>query len=674
MEALSKRDFITIGLAIVIWAAAFASVPYPQSRLWGINHLNFLPDSYMYTYLAGGICVMLLAIPVFRQVSLEMFGFIAKAAFGKKSLFLWAFISVAALAIFWLFRMPIHLLGDSYSVTENIGNNLPVIYKWSEMGAIAIASGIAKIMPQNDSGTGVIVYEIISVISGSITIFFLCAIAYQLGQKPGSRLLIFLLSAFAGWIVLFFGYTENYPILWPLLLGYIHFGLRYITGKGHLIWPSIFLMSALVCHIQTFFFAASFPALLLAQGRIKKASRKNPKLIYLSGITLVIACGIGFFWVFRNSPDISHLMIPIIKGHPPDTDYWLVSPAHLLDIVNLYLLLVPLLPMLIAAAWIRGRKILDDGIDRFLSVLTAGGLVFVMVIDPKLGMGRDWDLFAFAGLPPLLLLGRRFANSRPGRSALFPAISAAALILVMPFVATNLNSQPALDNYKYLLNLDLPKSRVGISLLEKTYRQMGDSTTADSLNEVLDATYPSVRLMPKVYSLYRQGRYTEALSIVNDLARVDPYGLEIINARGLLNLRLGYIDKALEDFEQLSERGRYDSRLLGNLAFAYRSMGRYDLMLETLRRGQRYDPESDQIINGLMSAFFELHQYDSAIVYGTRLIEISPEFSDAYLVVGESAYHLKYYDAAKKYLTQFLAMAPKHPDRADAENILKSLK
>lgn len=644
-----------------------------HGRLWGVNHLNFLPGFYTHLYLAGGALVLLLLIPVLRTGARQIYGFTAGLIFKDRYKFRWAIISATALALFWFFRMPIHLLGDSYSVIENIGNDLPVILKWSEMGAIAAAVGVAQLLPMSGTELGRYAYEIISVISGAITIFFMCGLAYELGKEAVGRLLIFALLIAAGWIVLFLGHTENYPILWPFVSGYIYFGIKYMKGEGRLIWPTLFLLAGLICHMQTIFIAVSYPILLTAGEQSGKAYRKHKRLIMAVGAALVIAAGVILIWIYRNLPELGYLFMPILKGHPASPDYWLLSPVHLLDIMNQYLLLVPLLPLLIIFAWKRWSAIVANKLDLYLLALTAGGFAFVLFIEPKLGMARDWDLFALVGLSPVLFFGRGLANSGPKQSILFPITSIAAVFLIIPFIATNLNSQSAVDNYKYLLNLDLSKSRVGIALLERIYRDQGDSKTADSLHSVLENSYPAVTLMPQAMALYRQARYIEAMAIVRDLAELEPNSNEILNIRGLLNMRLGNHAQAVKDLERAAKGAQYDSRILGNLAIVYQSIGNYDKAINTWRRGQKYDPDSDQIINGLMSAFFDLRQYDSAIVYGTRLIASSPDRPYPYFVLGESAFQLKYYSAAKKNLIKFLEMAPDDPNRTRAENILKRL-
>ena len=106
------------------------------------------------------------------------------------------------------------------------------------------------------------------------------------------------------------------------------------------------------------------------------------------------------------------MIIPLFKGHPMTPGYWLFSPAHLLDIVNEFLLVTPLLPVLTILGWKSPKAIIDDGTSLFFGVLGLGGLIFMFIIDPKLGMARDWDLFALVAFPWLLLFARNVLQTQ----------------------------------------------------------------------------------------------------------------------------------------------------------------------------------------------------------------------------------------------------------------------
>lgn len=639
-QADSRTQAIAFVVTFLVWLVHLLPFVFPHARLWGINHLRFLPTAYVVIYLLGGAAVMLLFLPKIRNRALSVYTAIADVLFEKEYKFRWLALGGVALAIFWLGRLPVNLLGDSYSIVENIGNDLPVIFKWTETGAIYLAYGVSRLLPMSGSELGQYSYDLISVLSGGATVFILCALAYELGRDPVGRLFFFSLALFTGWLVLFFGYTENYPILWPFLTAYIYYSVRYIQRRGSLLWPTLMLILALLLHLVVLFFLISYPILLIARGRTARIYHQHrPGVLIAAGVVAVMALA-AIFLVYGKSLEFRLFLLPALKGHSAMPGYTIFSPAHLLDIANQLLLLVPLLPALIVLGWRGWGYLIHDRLNLFLLMITAGGLLFVFLIDPKLGMGRDWDLFAIVGLGPLVLFVKSIIESRLKYRALYPALTVSALVFVSPFIATNLSAGPSLDNYEYLLNLDLPKSRTGISILREMYEAQGDSIRCDSLTHVMAASFPAASLGPHAYELAEKGRFGEAMVLVDSLAQIDPHSIEVYNLRGIINLKQGQYAQAVQDLTIAAKLGRYDSRILINLATAYNYLGKYDRMVETLRQAQELNPHSSVIQEGLMMAFLSLEQYDSAYVYAGRVIAANPQNSNAYYAAGKSAARL----------------------------------
>jgi tetratricopeptide (TPR) repeat protein len=645
----------------------------PEARLWGFNHLRFLSPVFLYVYIIGGLAALAMFFPPLRRIGEKFYGIIAASLFENRLRGRWLIVSGASLVIFWIGRLPIFLLGDSYSIVENIGNDLPVIFKWSEIGSIYLAYFVARIIPVTGSQLGEYSYGIIAVVSGAATIYIFCALAYELGRDAAQRLLIFCLSICAGWMVLFFGYTENYPILWPFMTGYIYFGIRHVNNKGSLVWPTLMVLLALVLHLQTLFFLISYPVLFFARGQTAVFYKKSRTLVWVVGAIATVVAAIVFIQKYQSSLEFRLYLIPLLKGYPATPHYSLFSPSHLMDILNELLLMVPLLPVLIVLGWHGWRRFIKSKVDLFLLLLSLGGIAFLSVIDPKLGLARDWDLFALSGLAPMLFLVKSFIDNQKVPSSLISVLALLSLLMAMPFVATNLSRRPAIDNYKYLLNLDLPKSRTGLILLRKVALADNDSTLADSLYDVIVGTYPATHQAPRAYQLAGQGRYAEAMILVDSMASLYPHSIELYNLRGTVNLKLGKYGQAVLDLERAAELGRYDARPLVSLASAYNKLGQHEMMLNALRRAQKRDPNLSEVLTGLLTAFYFTAQYDSALVYAQEIMKTNPTSPGSYWVAGNVA--LKRGDSAKAkiYLTRFSELVPDESSRQKALELLKQL-
>jgi tetratricopeptide (TPR) repeat protein len=287
-----------------------------------------------------------------------------------------------------------------------------------------------------------------------------------------------------------------------------------------------------------------------------------------------------------------------------------------------------------------------------------GGAVFLLMIDPKLGMARDWDLFALVGLPPTLLFARMLAAQERIRKWLYPALVLTAAVLVMPFVAVNASRQPALNQYQALLRLDLPKSRTGLTILYSIYKAAGDSALADSVEQVIVTAIPAARQAPLAHQLAEEGKFEQALILVDSMARVEPYSVETLNLRGLVYLKMGQYSRAVQDLELAGRLGRYDSRPLTSLASAYSALHQFDRMMDALRQAQKRDPDAFHVLSGLAVGFFDLRQFDSAKVYAMRAIQIQPTYETGYFIIGYIAHMAGDKTTAKIYLTRVVDLAP----------------
>ena len=657
----------------VLWLLHLLPFLMPQARLWGFNHLLFLPRVYFYIYLIGGAVALTIAFPPVRDIGLTGFQAAATLFFEKRNRARWILVSVMALIVFWWGRLPVYLLGDGYSIIENIGNDLPVIFKWSEIGAIYLAFFVAKLLPVSGSQLGEYAYGIIAVVSGAATVYLFFALAWELGKDAVARLFIFCLSLFAGWLVLFLGYAENYPVLWPFITGYIYFAVRYINKKASLIWPTAMVLLGLALHLQVLFFLISYPVLIVARGRMAHLFHHRKKIILSMVVLIVMAAAVIFYQMYRQSAELQMYLMPLWEGRPATPYYALFSTAHFLDMVNLLLLVVPLLPVLVVLGWKGWRSLFDDKADVFLLALTLGGIVFLFILDPKLGMGRDWDLFALTGLAPMILFARNSADKRPSWSRIFPALALMSLVMTLPFVATNLTRQAAIDNYKYLLNLDLPKSRTGMVILRQMANDAGDSLQADSIKDALVEAFPATHQAPRAYSLADQGKFAEAMILVDSIARVEPTSVETYNLRGTVYLKMGRYAQAIKDLELAARLGRYDARPLANLAMAYNHLGKLDRMMEALEKGRKRDPNSPDIMDGFMTGYYSMQRFDSAYYYAEKVIQLKPTYPPGYWVAGYAAMKLGDLVRAKIYITRFAEMTPEGTNRQRALELLKQL-
>lgn len=659
-----------IGAFVAVWLLPAVALTIPEGRIWGIGFLQFLPLWFRIGYFAAGAVLLALFFKPLQGLAAEMFETAGRSLFNRPSIVKWSICSLAALFIFWLFRVPVVLLGDGQSVAGNIGSDV-VLFKWTERGATYVAYLVSRLLPYSGVELGQSAYRIVSVLAGGATIFLFLAIAFELGREYAERLFLFIILVFGGWLLLFFGYVENYPILWPFIAAYILSAIRFLNNKGSLVPAILLLLVAIGLHIQMLFFAISLLPLLTARGWTGNFYRTHRTMVNIV-LGLIIAAGGGLFvWLYHVSIPFYLIFIPFAQGRAPNLHYTLFSPAHLMDIVNLLLMVTPLLPVLAIAA-IRSKTITTlDTIDRFLLAFSVGGLAFLILIEPRLGMGRDWDLFALTGMGPLLICARR--ATRSGITRLYPVLSVAAMVLLLPFLAVNLTFQPSLDRYKALLRLDITRSRTGLIILRDIYKQARDTAAADSLEQVLKAHFPAYARVPEGYRMIEKRQFGPALALADSLLALDPYSAELYLLRSTVYLRQGSNQLAVDDAEKAFRLGNDDYRVLLALAAAYQAIGRYAEMKQKFQQARERNPNALLALEAYASEYITERRFDSAYLYGKKMIQLDSTYANGYVAAGYAAYMLGDSSTARNYLRRCLDLNPGEPTKTTALKILDRL-
>lgn len=667
------RSYAAAVAAVILWLLHFLPFFIPDGRLWGFNHLLFLPAAYTIIYaVAGLICLLAFLPPIAHRIQ-NWFESCGGFLFDESPYLRWAITGVILLPIFWLLRMPTNLLGDGYTVINNIAGDMPVIFKWSEVGAVKVIYWVSRIIPVEGLARGEYAFALVSVLSGAITVFFFFGIASEFSRDNITRIFILCLLIFSGWSLMFFGYAENYPILWPFITGYIYFAVRYLQGKGWLIVPLLFLIAALILHLQAVFILASVVVVFLGRGGGHRYYKRHAKLAWAVFAGVAVVAAAAFIWKYNQSLPFRIHFLPPFVGRTATPNSAIFSPTHLLDMANELLLVAPLLPVLIILGWKGRRSLVANPPGVFLLVFAGGGLLLLFMLDPRLGMGRDWDLFALSGLGLSLAALWSVSAADGGDKRFYPVLAVLAVVLIFPFFATNLSEKPSIAYMKWLLNLDAAKSKSGMVMLRDYYTAQGNKTAADSINVEIGRRHPSARLGFTAINLLNAGRYQEALAVADTMYALDPESKESFNIRGNAYLRMGQYNRAMKDLMTSLELGPYDYRTMVRVAEIYYRENRYDSAMHYLRRAQKYGPREPSVIESLAIAFLGQRRIDSAFVYGKELIQVDSTSPTGYFITG-AYYYLRGDSArARVNLTRYVQMRQPGPNRDRAIGMLRAL-
>ncbi len=610
---------------------------YPESRMFGFNHLIFI--SPIYAIIALVVLIIALVVPFLKNSSQSgerLANSFSSLYFENKNKYSYLFLTILlGSVLFYLFRAPTHFLGDGYTALNNLASQSGTIFKWSEAGTTTLLDSIQSLFGGKNIQTAKYAFQAVSIISGAISIFFFILISGEISKNSTRRFLAFICMFGSAVLLMFFGYVESYSPAWAAFSGFIYFTLRYLNRERGLIYIFIFLLIGILFHLQMAIYIPAVIYILFSGERGKALYKKNGRII-----KVIIAVTIGFaIYVFvkKYHSDLyfENIFLPLFSGKPASPYYSLFSLPHLLDVLNQLLLLSPLLPLLLYLSFggiknsIKNRKVLALG-------LMAGAiLIFLLIIDPKLGMPRDWDLFSFSALPLTLLLIILIPEIKlKGLSKYFYIIVLYLIVAVVPFLITNLGRNSSISYMKYMINLDLPKAQSSILALRDYYYLVNDPLRADSLNVFYSDNFWNEKRIESAFSALDNNKLKLAETILSSI-KPDKFFSKYHNLKSEIYFQQGKSTLALEESKKAIQLRQYDARLYSNQAVIYAAREEYESAYQALKKGYRLDSLNIDLIAGLAGYHLAFGSPDSVLIYSQKMIAIDSTVAYAYHMMAE---------------------------------------
>jgi Tfp pilus assembly protein PilF len=349
-------------------------------------------------------------------------------------------------------------------------------------------------------------------------------------------------------------------------------------------------------------------------------------------IAIIVALTtIGYVWSQQLSGPWFHVrfaLLPIVGDRFTVDQYSLLSPLHLLDVANLAIVLCPALVLVALSV---GKAKPPVGAARsYLLLLLVPACLLAFLLDPKLGMPRDWDLLAFAGPPLTLATWYLLIQPRVNNPAFRFAVSALLVLQGLVFLSraeTLACPQAGVEQAMALFKHAPGRSRTGWGVLSTYYVNQGDTLAARLTNERRAARYPeeqlsrsaqkfiekgdivrgkaaaqeTLRRNPRVFeawvnlgrALRQEGKYDSSLVCMQVADGLNPYGLITTVELGMSLLKMGDIGGAEETWLKSLSIDSSHFIAYGALAELYGQRGDSARQMDYLERGlARTDAES----------------------------------------------------------------------------------
>ena len=398
----------------------------------------------------------------------------------------------------------------------------------------------------NAEAAALLTYQFLSIASGVLFVLVIVFFSRRLLSTTLDRVLFTLSALSGGFALLFFGYVENYAPFIAFTAATFLSGIAVLEGRmGRigLVLPALFMMSV---HV---FGALALPAVAFAlfhSSRWHFWARAHRLVAWNTLLAAAAGAGIVLFRVAQADPRIPVAILPVSPTWYTNEGYTLFSGKHLLDLANLLFLLFPGGAICAALALFSHRRFSLRTARVTFFVLFAGALwAGVFLLSPELGMPRDWDLFAFAGVPLVLFASLEILRlqSKEARLALAGSIVAGAAVLGARVAEARVD-RVAILQFRNDLTLDPAKGRNGYFHLIRHYRKVGADELARQVIAEWEERYPERDIMRRAGELHHAGNSAEAIPLCKQVLALNPVNNEAYMVLGEALLMVGDYEQA----------------------------------------------------------------------------------------------------------------------------------
>ncbi|MBN2227287.1 MAG: hypothetical protein JW763_07960 [candidate division Zixibacteria bacterium] len=641
----------------------FIPLMYPDGRFWGFNHLLFLPLGWTiaYTVLTIG-ALALLYLPSGTRAGIFLTTRFNDIMYEHPRRYIYRGVTVIAAGIlFAVFSAPTHFLGDGYALLANLASSAGTYYLWTETVIITVIQIIQSIIGAPSEPNALLAFRIVAVIAGMVTMVFFYLITGTVSDSPTIRLLVFFSSIGSGVVLLFFGYVENYPLLWAVYAGFVYFGIRSVRNGKSFLPVLVFLLLSIAVHLQAAMFIPAFIYVLFSGDKGRAAYQRLKYLWWFLAAIAIIAGAIALFRLYASNLYFENIFLPLFAGKPASPEYSLISVPHIADMLNELVLLSPLLPLLVILAGFRVFRSAKSRLIVFLGLNAVAGIVFLLAIDPQLAMPRDWDLFSLCAYGLTLALILTLDNKRPRlpERLILPMVFF-LISAPLPYLAVNLNTENSVEYAKHIVDTDRMRSRGTMLLVKKFHVDRGDTFQADSLNTLYGQYYPHVWQYSDVFSHIKQGRRDLALQQANRIMP-DRFSKDYHNMWACVYFIHNDLEKALVSAKKSVQVQSYFDDSWLYLGMIYGRLQRYDSALDALGTGFRLNRQNPRILQELAGIYLVKEQTDSSIYFAKLLLDLQPNYAPALLTLARAYVKIGDLGEAERYAAQYEQFGTNEP-------------
>ncbi len=628
---------------------------FSEGRIWGFNWWAYYPPWVPWGLFGLGALAPVV-LRFFPQNGMDGSDHATKTAAGDRKFFVYVGVIVAGFgSLFYLLRARTHFLGDGYTLLSELAKDSPFAMKTREYGESLLHIVLKNAIGGDGQAAALLSYQIISITAGLLFVIAAGLFARKLYERTAERVLFLLGVCTGGYMLLFFGYVENYSLFVLSVLIYSLTGLLIARGKASRYWLLPPLIAAVFFHVLGTTLIPSAVYAFIAPTRLgRRIARWKRNTKILAGLFLVASGMVIFYHFYTTNYFFRFAFVPLLENRFTVEGCTMLSMNHLVDFLNLLFLLVPGLLIVIVVLFGRSvRCILKQRPFIYLAILVSSVLGAVFIFDPKLGMPRDWDLFSFAGVPVVvlcyyLLLGADCGRKR-GRVAALMCIGL-SLLSLLPRVLSQNNPEIAVNRLLCYRNLDSAKCRNARALLKEYFTQTGDEWVERMRLDHWIGTYEQEGLFALGMDAMNKRDYGAAVNAFKEACEIDPLFWNSWATLGACYGQLGMTNAALNALDIAEGINPHGAAIFSNRATVYIQLSKYRDAEAMFFKSLEIDTSNIAPYVGLVTLYRTTGQES---LYRKYLLEAAGRSDAPELLLAELGYYLltkkQYQNAADAY-------------------------
>jgi len=307
-------------------------------RFWSLGTVRYLPSPAIWIFLSIFVAAPVILIWRTRKIESKNIG---KSSSGLSSSNILGGLSVLLVALFVMFPSNTHFNGDGYHHLGQLENPNPLV-KLRDFGEQLIHVSAYRWLEGKTSNPAEVAYRSISIVAGIAFCVTLLLCTVKLIEDRLRRLLFFLAMASGGYILLFFGYVENYSILCLTIAITSLTGLLSAQDKLSPVWVVTSAIFACFLHGIGLFLLPSTIYILVRRTKLGTWFRDMvPSHRYIIAATTILAGSSAFLWLYNTNFFFRIAFLPLLPLPTTVEGYTLLSANHIIDYFGLLVCLCP---------------------------------------------------------------------------------------------------------------------------------------------------------------------------------------------------------------------------------------------------------------------------------------------------------------------------------------------